>query len=145
MHRASSISSSTRTRRATAGRSQTGAALLEALISLGIFAVGILGVLALQAKMVAATSGAKYRADAAYLASEVIGIMWSDVPNLVRYDAATCAAYPRCSTWVAKVASYLPQGSAMVAVNNGLVTVTISWTPANAGVSTFRTSTAVRL
>lgn len=133
-----------RPRRAGARR-QTGAVLLEALISLGIFAVGILGVLALQGKMVAATSSAKYRADAAYLASEVIGIMWSDVPNLNQYDAATCAGYARCSAWLAKVGSYLPQGGATVAVNNGLVTVTINWTPANAAASTFQTSTAVRL
>lgn len=126
-------------------RRQRGSVLLEGLVALGIFSVGILGTLALQARMVATTSVSKYRADAAYLASELIGTMWSDVPNLNKYDVSQCASYARCSGWVSKVGASLPQGSAAVAVNGGLVTVTITWTPANAGASTYSTATAVRL
>ena len=107
--------------------------------------MGVLGVIALQAKMVTSTTSAKFRADAAYLASEVIGTMWSDVPNLNKYDASQCSGYPRCSGWTAKVAANLPQGSASVTVNNGFVTVTVNWTPPNAGTSTFTTTTAVRI
>jgi type IV pilus assembly protein PilV len=122
-----------------------GSVLIEALVSLGVFTAGILGVMTLQAKMVASTSSAKYRADAAFLASEVVGVMWGDVANLGKYDASQCATYVRCSAWTAKVASYLPQGSATLSVNNGLVTVTVSWKPANAPTSSYTAATSVRL
>lgn len=122
-----------------------GSVMLEALIALGVFSVAILGVMSLQAKMVASTSGAKYRADAAFLATEVVGMMWGDVANLAQYDSAQCSSYPRCNAWRTKVASYLPKGAATLTVNNGLVTVTLSWTPPNATTSAYTTSTSVRL
>lgn len=122
-----------------------GSVMVEALIALGIFSVAILGVMSLQAKMVASTSSAKFRADAAFLASEVVGLMWTDVANLSKYDMGQCLAYPRCNGWVSKVVSYLPQGNATLAVNGNVVTVTVRWTPANAGTSTYTTSTLVRL
>jgi type IV pilus assembly protein PilV len=122
-----------------------GSVMLEALIALGVFTVAILGVMSLQAKMVASTSGAKYRADAAFLATEVVGMMWGDVANLAQYDSAQCSSYPRCNAWQAKVASYLPKGAATLTVNNGLVTMTLSWTPPNAATSAYTTSTSVRL
>jgi type IV pilus assembly protein PilV len=126
-------------------RKMAGSVMVEALIALGIFSVAILGVMSLQAKMVASTSTAKFRADASFLASEVVGMMWTDIANLAKYDTGQCLAYPRCNGWVSKVASYLPQGSATLAVNGNVVTVTVRWTPPNASTSTFTTSTLVRL
>ena len=44
-----------------------------------------------------------------------------------------------------KVAATLPAGSAAVAVNNGLVTITLTWAPPNYGTHTYSTSTAIRI
>lgn len=54
---------------------QSGVMLLEALIAILIFSLGILGVVGMQASAVAATRDAKYRTDAALLANELIGQM----------------------------------------------------------------------
>lgn len=62
-----------------------GASLLEALIALLIFSVGLLGLLGLQANALGASRDAQYRAEAAVLANEIIGIMWTDRANLAQY------------------------------------------------------------
>ena len=59
-----------------AGR-QSGVMLIEALIALLIFSIGILGIVGLQSSAVTASSDAKYRSDAALLANELIGKMWA--------------------------------------------------------------------
>jgi type IV pilus assembly protein PilV len=119
--------------------------LLEALVGIVIFAVGILGLVALQAAMTKAQSGAKFRAEAAYLASEVRGTMWADIPNLANYDtSANCATLPRCQAWADKVSALLPGGVGTIDVTSGLVTITITWTPPNEETHTYVTSTAIR-
>jgi type IV pilus assembly protein PilV len=50
--------------------------LIEALIALLIFSVGILGIVGLQASAVNTSADAKYRSEAALLANELIGRMW---------------------------------------------------------------------
>jgi type IV pilus assembly protein PilV len=55
---------------------QTGSMLIEVLIAILIFSVGILGIVGLQASAVNASSDAKYRSEAALLANELIGKMW---------------------------------------------------------------------
>lgn len=59
-----------------AGR-QSGVMLIEALIALLIFSIGILGIVGLQSSAVTASSDAKYRSEAALLANELIGSMWA--------------------------------------------------------------------
>lgn len=56
---------------------QSGVMLLEALISILIFSLGILGIIGLQASAVAASRDAKYRIDAGLLANELVGQMMS--------------------------------------------------------------------
>ena len=58
-------------------KDQSGVMLLEALIAILIFSLGILGVVGMQASAVNASRDAKYRSDAALLANELIGEMWS--------------------------------------------------------------------
>lgn len=58
-------------------REQSGVMLLEALIAILIFSLGILGVVGLQASAVKANRDAKYRADAGLLANELVGQMLS--------------------------------------------------------------------
>ena len=126
-------------------RSVRGSAMLEAIVALTLFGAGILGLVGLQARMVTAQTEGNFRADAVYLASELVGAMWADVPNLAKYATTECATHARCKRWADKVAATLPAGSAAVAVNNGLVTITLTWAPPNYGTHTYSTSTAIRI
>jgi type IV pilus assembly protein PilV len=64
---------------------QQGVVLLEAMIAILIFSVGVLAIVGLQAAMIKNTSESKYRADASYIAQQRIGAMWADPGNLVNY------------------------------------------------------------
>jgi len=59
-------------------RVQKGVALLESLIALLIFSLGVLAIVSLQATSARASAEAAIRADAALLANQVIGLMWAD-------------------------------------------------------------------
>ena len=66
--------------------SQRGSMLLEALIAILLFSMGILGLMGLQAIALKNTADAKYRTEAAFLANQIIGQMWADNPaNLATY------------------------------------------------------------
>jgi type IV pilus assembly protein PilV len=58
-------------------KQQSGIMLIEALIAILIFSIGILGVVGIQASAIAASRDAKFRTDAGLLANELIGQMWS--------------------------------------------------------------------
>ncbi len=60
---------------------QQGIVLLEALIAILIFSMGILALVGLQASMIKNTTGTKFRGDASYIAQQVIGAMWADPAN----------------------------------------------------------------
>ncbi|MBP5997558.1 MAG: prepilin-type N-terminal cleavage/methylation domain-containing protein [Azonexus sp.] len=110
---------------------QEGFALMEALVAMLIFALGILGMVGLQASMTREQTAAKLRSDAAYLASEFVGNMWGDIPNLGQYSSANCNGYTRCRDWLNKVAATMPGGSATLIVTPGVgfadVSVTVIW------------------
>jgi len=67
------------------GRAQQGVVLLEALVAVLIFSMGILALVGLQAAMVKNTSDSKFRADASFIAQQRIGLIWSDPSNAVTY------------------------------------------------------------
>nr|WP_294842204.1 prepilin-type cleavage/methylation domain-containing protein [uncultured Methylotenera sp.] len=69
----------------SSAKAQQGAMLLEALIAIVIFSMGILALVGLQASMLSNTSNAKYRADASYVAQQRIGQMWADSDNAINY------------------------------------------------------------
>lgn len=139
------ISQLHRSRPATWRSRAGGSAIVEALVALVLFSAGIVGLIGLQAKLVTAQSHGKFRADAAYLASELFGRMWVDVPNLSSYANASCSGYAKCNEWANKVAATLPNGAATVTVNTGIVTVTVTWSPPNAGTHTYSATTAIRM
>ena len=64
---------------------QDGVVLLEALIAILIFSLGVLGIIGLQATMIKSTSEAKYRSEASYLAQQRIGEMWATPTNLAAF------------------------------------------------------------
>lgn len=55
---------------------QRGSVLLEALIAILIFSMGILAIVGLQGTTVKLSADAKYRTDAGLLADQLIGQMW---------------------------------------------------------------------
>ncbi len=119
--------------------------LLEALVALLIFSIGVLGIVGLQASMTKAQTGSKFRADAAFLAQRLIGSMWSDRSGLNNYDTTA-----RLRVAHAAAASGLPKSPAAArrrrnsrrdtlrdvdrcraVVIAAEVTITINWTPPN--------------
>lgn len=58
--------------------SQRGVVLIEALVSILLFSMALLGLIRLQATLITATQDAKYRADAAFMADQLIGTIWAD-------------------------------------------------------------------
>lgn len=65
------------TPRASSSRSQSGVMLIEALLAILIFSIGVLGIIALQGSAIKASTDAKYRSEAALLANDLIGRMWA--------------------------------------------------------------------
>jgi type IV pilus assembly protein PilV len=66
------------------GRSaQRGVALLEALVAILLFSMGVLALVGLQAAMIKNTSDSKFRADASYIAQQKIGMLWADPANIL--------------------------------------------------------------
>lgn len=64
--------------RVASARQQTGAYLLEALIGMLIFSIGVLGIVGLQATSLRTTSDSALRAEAVFAANKLIGQMWAD-------------------------------------------------------------------
>jgi type IV pilus assembly protein PilV len=120
-----------------------GFVLLEALVALLIFSMGALALMGLQVTMLHAQTGSKFRADAAFLANDLIGTMWSDAKNLPSY--VSCATHAPCAAWSTKVASLLPSGASTLTVNGttGQVTIAISWQAPNDDLHTYKTETSI--
>jgi type IV pilus assembly protein PilV len=123
-------------------------ALIEALVGILLFCIGILGLVGLQASMSRAQTDAKFRADASYLGNEIVGAMWSDRNNLANYATTptSVCSEPRCASWVTKVRDTLPSAAATVAVtpSTGIVDITLTWAPPSEGTRTYVLSTAIR-
>jgi len=130
----------------TRRRGQRGMALIEALVGVLIFAFGIIGLVGLQVAMTRAQGQAKFRSDAAYLSSQVLGTMWADRGNLGQYNTATCAAYGPCNDWKQKVSSSLPSGAVDIATtaSSGAVSLTITWSTSAEGTHSHVVNTSIR-
>jgi type IV pilus assembly protein PilV len=133
--------------RAPGARRQRGVALVEALVGMLIFAFGIVGLVGLQVAMTRAQGSAKYRADAAYLSSQVLGVMWADRTNLLQYNtgAGTCSSYAPCRDWVDKVAAQLPAGGVEISTTpaSGVVTMTVTWSTSAEGTHSHVVSSSI--
>lgn len=123
---------------------QSGFMLLEGLVAILIFSLGILALVSLQGTAVKQVTDAKYRADAGLLADQLLGMMWiSDrtTPTSLQSSFDTTAGSSTTLTnWKTSVASTLPgitttvnQPTVTVIPSTGtsdsgsLVTVTIFW------------------
>lgn len=94
-----------------ARRSQSGVLLLEVLIALLIFALGVLGLVGLQANAIKQSGQAKYRADATLLANDLIGQMWLNDRNYTALNTAFTSGAgggPQYLAWKTRVEASLP-------------------------------------
>jgi type IV pilus assembly protein PilV len=66
-------------------KTQHGIVLLEGLIAIVIFSIGMLGIIGLQASMVKSSAEARARAEASYIAQKRIATLWADPDNLAAY------------------------------------------------------------
>lgn len=63
---------------------QTGVMLIEAMLAILIFSIGVLGIIGLQAAATKASADARYRSEASLLANEIIGRMWATNRTLAK-------------------------------------------------------------
>lgn len=64
--------------------------LLEALIAILIFSMGILALMGMQVAAINAVSESKYRSDAGFLTNRILGQIWADRANLASYACNPC-------------------------------------------------------
>jgi type IV pilus assembly protein PilV len=112
------------------GSQQRGVTLLEALLGILLFSVGILAVVGIQAMAVRNVAESKYRMDASFLANQVVGEMWTNRSNLALYNYTSGSPPAALTNWVGRVNASLPGTTAnppQVNVNGTTVTITIFW------------------
>ena len=107
----------------TNAHNQKGVALLEALIALLIFSMGILALVGLQSAMITNTSDSKYRADASYLVQQRLSMIWANPADATLLATKASVDGP--------VANLLPNGVRTVttigAAANGQIRITVQW------------------
>ncbi|MGI9024797.1 MAG: type IV pilus modification PilV family protein [Burkholderiaceae bacterium] len=118
-----------------------GFVLIEALVSIAIFSFALIGLVGLQSASITAATDAKYRSDASYLSTQIIGLLWSDRANIATYNhrntgtpcspGGAATLNPAVLNWLAEVGTTLPgavssvQTLAVVTAPNNTSTVTV--------------------
>lgn len=97
---------------------QQGVVMVEAMIAILIFSMGVLAIVGLQAAMVKNTADSKYRADASYIAQQRIGQLWADPANLPADGSTTNP----------DISALLPSGALAITRAGTQFTVTVGWT-----------------
>lgn len=112
---------------------QSGVMLLEALIGILIFSLGILAIVGMQAMGIKLASDSRDRAEASNLASQLVGEMWLNRAALASYQYVGSGTVPAAlTTWVAQVDAALPDAAA----NRPIITVGASPLGASVGTQT---------
>lgn len=131
---------------------QNGVMLLEALLGILIFSIGILGLMGLQAVSISNTIEARYRSEAGFLANQIVGRMWADRRQLATYALAAGTACDPDGTpvvaWVCQVEEVLPGITAAanrptVEIATDTVTVTVRWQLPNADARRYQVITRI--
>lgn len=113
---------------------QTGTILIESLVAILIFSIGVLALVGFQANAIKANTDSRARAEASYLADQILGDIWAgDKKNLGNY----AGTYNDGTTTWGKQIQALNFTSATVGVNADQITVTISWTTPGGGIHNF--------
>ena len=121
------------TSRRSLRNAQSGVMLLEALIGILIFSLGILAMVGMQAMGIKLASDSRDRAEASNLANQLVGEMWLNRPALATYQYSGSGTAPAAlTTWIAQVDASLPDAAA----NPPIVTVGASTLGASVGTET---------
>jgi len=122
-------------------RAQRGVSLIEALVAILIFSIGVLALIALQATSIRQSADAKYRSEASLLASEILGQMWVTDRTVATLQTNFQAGGGAYNAWLGRVQATLPGLAASapvpasapaVAVNaSGIVRVDLFWRAPN--------------
>jgi type IV pilus assembly protein PilV len=131
-------------------RRQAGYLLLEALISIVIFSVGLLGIVGLQAASIKHSGDARDRIDASFLANQLVGRMWAGdrtpASLAASFHGAEGSGGDGYTAWLNEVRTLLPgvaaDGAAAPSVDvvtvaglappdtaKSRVTITLRWQP----------------
>lgn len=97
-----------------------GFALLEVLIAILIFTVGVLGLIGVQASSIQASVESKNRAEATLIANQVIGDIWTRMGagvDLSSFTGTYSSASHADDIWAKTVVAALPQGVLTVDAN----------------------------
>jgi len=116
-------------------RAQRGIVLIDAMVAVVIFSIGVLGMVALQAAAIKLSGDAKYRSDAAMATEQVIAQMWASDPAALaaNFRSPEGAAYKTWKDTVTRLTaqSGLPGAGGKpptIEVNaDNIVTVTVYW------------------
>jgi len=112
-------------------KDQSGVMLLEALIGILIFSLGILAMVGLQTMSVRLASDSRERAEASNLASQLVGQMWLNRAALATYQYSGSGTAPAAlTTWIAQVNASLPNAAATPPI------ITVGASPLGAGAGT---------
>ena len=115
---------------------ERGVMLIEALIAILIFSIGILAVVGMQSVAIKNVTDAKVRSDAGFLVNEMLAQIWNDSGNIncYKYPGGTCGPL-RHAAWLAKVNARLPDSANVPptitvtggTATGGLVQITVRW------------------
>jgi len=124
------------TSRRSMRNTQSGVMLLEALIGILIFSIGILAMVSMQAVSIKLATDSRYRAEASNLASALVGEMWLNRAALASYQYTGSGTAPAAlANWIAEVEASLPDAAATPPI------VTVGASPLGVSVGTETTVT----
>lgn len=119
---------------------QAGSFIIEAIISLILFAIALIGLLALSAQGINQVGQSKLRSDASFLVGELMSEMWvNSSVNLTTWNARLTAAIPEatgrvyltscdCVTTATNACSGTASSGTVAIANSQAVTVCVTWT-----------------
>ena len=135
--------------------------LIEVLVAVLVFSLGVLTIVGLQAAAVQHSTHAQQRADAMLLVDDLIGRMWLTDRNFATLNAGFSTGGPGYTAWLANVGAKLPGSAAHqptvtvvevpspggAALSSSLVTVVVNWLPpqAAAGAAPHRLTVVTRI
>lgn len=110
----------------TPQRHQQGASLIEVLVALLVFSIGVLGMVGLQARASQISSAAEDRTTAALLANDAASLMWGRM--------SVTLTTSEISAWRTRVQASLPPYNSTdvtgtIAVSGTTAVITITWKP----------------
>ncbi|MDR5171899.1 pilus assembly protein PilV [Methylobacillus flagellatus] len=116
---------------------QGGSILLEGLIAILVFSMGILAIIGLQAASMRTVSDAQYRLEASYLANRLVASIWTAGPSQIANYGLPGGSSETLAEWLADVKKRLPgaETKAPTVVISGdatagyTATVTVFWQP----------------